>query len=85
LFRYGENIAGPYNNIYMLEPQELAEKLQVDNETASFARFTALQMFEEAELGIEDLVEALGITIKHDDLNKAVTFLVMLSAFTYDD
>jgi len=44
-----------------------------------------LQIFEEAELGIEDLVEALGITIKHDDINKAVTFLVMLSAFTYDD
>ncbi len=84
-FRYGDRVAGPYTNIYRLEPQELAEKLGIDNENTTFARFTALQIFEEAELGIEDLVEALGITIKHDDINKAVTFLVMLSAFTYDD
>jgi len=42
-------------------------------------------MFEDAELEIEDLIDALGVTIKHDDMNKVITFLTMLSAFTYDD
>jgi len=85
IFRCGPMNAGPYLDIYKLEPREIAEKLQVDNETASFARFHALQMFEDAELEIEDLIDALGVTIKHDDINKVITFLTMLSAFTYDD
>jgi hypothetical protein len=35
-------------------------------------------------LSIEELLEILGITIKHDNLNKLITFLSMLSAFTED-
>ena len=84
LFRYGENIAGPYNNIYMLEPEELAEKLQVESETASFARFEALAMYEDQELDFERLAEFLGLTIRYDNVNKVVCFLAMLSAYTED-
>jgi hypothetical protein len=73
------------DNIYMLEPQELAEKLGMDNEAASLVRFEALSIYQDRELSIDDLIDVLGITIKHDDVNKVVTFLTMLSAFTYDD
>ena len=85
IFKYGEKIAGPYLNVYQLIPEDLARELGVDVETAGFARFEALSMFEDAELEIEDLVDALGVTIKHDDMNKVITFLTMLTAFTYDD
>jgi DNA-binding MarR family transcriptional regulator len=35
-------------------------------------------------LTIQELLEVLGITIKHDNLNKLITFLSMLSAYTED-
>lgn len=35
-------------------------------------------------LSIDELLEILGITIKHDNLNKLITFLSMLSAYTED-
>jgi hypothetical protein len=85
LFKHNGKVSGPYYNIYKLEPKELAEKLGIDCEKASFARFTALQMYEDRELGVEDLIDALGVTVRRDNTNKIVTFLVMLSAFTGDD
>ena len=85
MFRRGDKVAGPYHDIYQLTPEELSEKLGVDLEAALAARLTALQIYEDRELEIEDLVEALGVTVKRDDANKVITFLVMLSAFTEDD
>ena len=35
-------------------------------------------------LTIQELLEVLGITIKHGNLNKLITFLSMLSAYTED-
>ena len=84
-FRYGDRIAGPYHDIYQLTSEELSEKLGIDPKSALAARLTALQIYEDRELEIKDLVEALGVTVKRDDTNKVVTFLVMLSAFTEDD
>jgi hypothetical protein len=84
-FRYGDRIAGPYQDVYQLLPEELAEKLAVGLESALAARLTALQTFVDRELGISDLVEALGVTVKKDDVNKVITFLAMLSAFTDND
>jgi len=84
-FKYNDRIAGPYPDIYQLEPSELAEKLGIENEKASFARMTALQIYQDREYGIEDLVNILGLTVRHDDINKVITFLVMLSAFTPDN
>jgi hypothetical protein len=42
---------------------------------------------EEAKqpLSLEKLKEILGLTIKHDDINKVITFLAMLNAYTEDD
>jgi hypothetical protein len=42
---------------------------------------------EEAKqpLSLEKLKEILGITIKHDDINKVITFLAMLNAYTEDE
>jgi len=45
-------------------PEELSEKLGVDLESALAARLTALQIFEDRELSINDLIEALGVTVK---------------------
>jgi hypothetical protein len=36
-------------------------------------------------LMVDDVVEILGSTVKHDDENKAITFLVMLLTFTDED
>jgi hypothetical protein len=84
-FRYGDRIAGPYRDVYQLTPEELSEKLAVDLESALAARLTALQIYEDRELGINDLIKALGVTVKKDDVNKVITFLAMLSAFTGND
>jgi len=42
-------------------------------------------MYENREITIEELKNILGLTIRHDDINKVVTFLIILSAFTYND
>jgi hypothetical protein len=84
-FKRGDRVAGPYHDVYQLTPEELAEKLAVDLESALAARLTALQIFEDRELAINDLVEALGVTVKRDDVNKVLTFLAMLSSFTNND
>ncbi|MCL7384414.1 MAG: hypothetical protein LZ174_09020 [Thaumarchaeota archaeon] len=85
IFRCGPMNAGPYLDIYKLEPRELSEKLGLDNETSSFVRFEALSIYQDRELSIDDLIDVLGLTIKHDNVNKVVAFLVMLSAFTNSD
>jgi len=36
-------------------------------------------------LTVDDVIEILGSTVKHDDENKAITFLVMLLTFTEED
>lgn len=36
------------------------------------------------EMGVSDIIETLGTTIKRDDLNKVTTFLTMLLAYTED-
>lgn len=37
------------------------------------------------KLTIEDIVDILGSTVKHDDQNKAITFLAMLLTYTNED
>ena len=37
------------------------------------------------KLTIEDLIDVLGSTVKHDDENKAITFLTMLLTYTNED
>jgi len=84
-FRCGDKVTEPYHDVYQVMPEELAEKLEVDLESALAARLTALQIYEDRELTINDLIEALGVTVKKDDVNKVITFLAMLSAFTDND
>jgi hypothetical protein len=84
-FKRGDRVAGPYHDVYQLLPEELSEKLGVDLESALAARLTALQIYEDRELTINDLIEALGVTVKRDDVNKVITFLAMLSSFTNND
>jgi len=84
-FKNGDRVAGPYADIYQLAPEEIADKLGIDLESALAVRLTALQIYEDRELEIKDLVEALGVTVKRDDANKVITFLAMLSAFTEND
>ena len=84
LFKCGERVAGPYPDPYQDFGLELAEKLGVDAETALKAKLQAVEAYETRELEIRDLVEALGLTIKQDDVNKVITFLCMISAFSED-
>lgn len=85
LFECDGHVAGPYSDPYSIEPLELAGRLEVDPETALKARLKAVEIYVERELGFEELSELLGITIIRDDVNKVITFLAMLSAYTEED
>ena len=37
------------------------------------------------KISIDDLIDILGSTVKHDDVNKAITFLAMLLTYTDQD
>lgn len=79
-------------------PENLGE--HADLTDANLAGITAKQLLESAEylggakpinkdtfkeLSVVDLTKTLGLTIKHDDVNKAVIFLAMLSTYTEED
>lgn len=79
-------------------PENLGE--HADLTDANLAGVTAKQLLESAEylggtkpinkdefteLSIADLSKTLSLTIKHDDVNKAVIFLAMLSTYTEED
>jgi len=84
LFRSGSYVAGPYADPYSIDPIELAEKLNIDHETATKARFEAIKAYQ-GELGFEEIKDILGLTVKRDDVNKVVTFLCMVSAYSERD
>ncbi|MGB9960244.1 MAG: hypothetical protein ACPLKQ_06980 [Candidatus Bathyarchaeales archaeon] len=44
-----------------------------------------LQEAEEPKMTVEDIIDILGSTVKHDDKNKAITFLTMLLTYTDQD
>ena len=79
-------------------PKDLGE--HADLTDANLAGITAKQLLESAEylggakpinkdafkeLSVADLTKTLGLTIKHDDVNKAIIFLAMLSTYTEED
>ncbi|MEM3703914.1 MAG: hypothetical protein QXX79_05815, partial [Candidatus Bathyarchaeia archaeon] len=43
------------------------------------------QLNNDAKLTIDDVIEILGSTVKHDDENKAITFLIMLLTYTEEE
>lgn len=97
----GNRVAEKYPNISVFKisiPEELGE--HADLTDASLAGYTAQQLLEAAELiagaspidisqfsemTTEDLIKVLSTTIKHDDFNKTILFLGMLSAYTSED
>ncbi len=97
----GNRIAEKYPNISVFKisiPEELGE--HADLTDANLAGYTTQQLLETAELiaGVSpidisqfsemttrDLIRILNTTIKHDDFNKAIVFLGMLSAYTSED
>ena len=79
-------------------PEELGDKADITD--ANMNSYTAKDLLEKAshvagaipidtslfkEITIVDLQKILGLTIKHEDINKVVVFLTMLSAYTEDD
>lgn len=97
----GNRIAERYPNISVFKisiPEELGE--HADLTDANLAGYTARQLLETVELiagaspidisqfsemTTEDLIKVLSTTIKHDDFNKTILFLGMLSAYTNED
>lgn len=97
----GNRIAEKYPNISVFKisiPEELGE--HADLTDANLAGYTAQQLLETAELiagappidisqfsemTTEDLIKVLSTTIKHDDFNKTILFLGMLSAYASED
>ncbi|MCD6446154.1 hypothetical protein J7L49_05165 [Candidatus Bathyarchaeota archaeon] len=68
----GNNIS---TNKNVVVPEGLASKEEL------------LERLSEAEqpLSLEQLIQILGSTVKHDDINKAITFLTMLLTYTEED
>lgn len=79
-------------------PEELGDKADITD--VNMNGYTAKDLLEKAshvagaipidtslfkEITIVDLQKILGLTIKHEDINKVVVFLTMLSAYTEDD
>lgn len=65
------------NEIQRKKPSELA-KVEEKGEPLSEERLKEITK----EMSIKDLKDVLGSTIKHDDSNKSITFLNMLSAYS---
>jgi len=85
VFKCGGRVAGPYCDPYSIDPLELADSLGTDSETATKACLKAVEMYEDQELGFEELKQILGLTVRRDDVNKVVTFLCLLSAYSDRD
>jgi len=67
-----------------IDPVKIAEAFGVE---ASEVLKVKLKLFEEEvkrPLDVKKLKKILGVTVKHDDVNKVITFLCMLSTYTED-
>ena len=65
-----------------IDPVRISQEFGVE---ASEVFRVKLRLFEEEvkqPLTVEDLKKILGVTVKQDDVNKVITFLCMLSAYT---
>ena len=82
----------------ILIPEELGDKADLTD--AYNAGYTSEQLLKNAtliagdepidvssfsEMTIDDLIKVLGLTIRYDDMNKAILFLAMLSTYTEED
>ena len=94
-------IATRLNNVSVYNipiPEELGDKADLTD--AYKAGYTAEQLLEKAaliagdepatasdfaEMGIDDLIDVLNLTIRYDDMNKVILFLAMLSTYTEED
>lgn len=99
--KIGKRIADRLENVSVYSvpiPEELGDKADLTD--AFKAGYTAEQLLEKAtlifgdtpieasdftEMTLDDLIEVLGLTIKYDDMNKAILFLAMLSTYTAED
>jgi hypothetical protein len=66
------------------EGQAFRDALFADNEI-SLAIKKYLEENKDKELTLDDLRETLGSTIKHDDVNKLITFLCMVLTYTEEE
>jgi hypothetical protein len=57
---------------------------EIDQENLEFQKELELEREATKEMGIDDLLNILGATIKRDDINKLITFFCMLIAYTED-
>ena len=97
----GKRIANRLDNISVYSvpiPEELGDKADLTD--AFKAGYTAEQLLGQAnlifgdepieassfvEMSLDDLVKVLDLTIRFDDMNKAILFLAMLSTYTAED
>ena len=66
------------------EGKAIRERLKASNDIY-LAIKKYLEENKDKELTLEDLKETLGTTIKHDDMNKLITFLCMILTYTEED
>jgi hypothetical protein len=63
-----------------IEPEE-AKELEIHSDTEEIKKELGISEITK-ELTVEELKDILGLTVKHDNSNKIITFLCMLSAYT---
>lgn len=72
--------------IEKLEKKILAEELDLETKGVEIdSDHEQIDISQFKPLTIKELVKILGLTIKKDEVNKALTFLTQLSAFTEED
>lgn len=97
----GEKISNRLNNVSVYSvpiPEELGDKADLTD--AFKAGYTAERLLDKAtlifgdtpieasnfaEMTLDDLIRVLSLTIRFDNMNKAVLFLAMLSTYTAED
>jgi hypothetical protein len=87
-YRAGDLELGPFTVEQEQDPNldlEIAAKLGVDPKDILKARLREAERNLKREITISELNEILSTTVKHDEANKAITFLGMLLAQTDED
>jgi hypothetical protein len=72
-----------FKSSFEIDPIKLAEQLQMESAGEALKLKTRIRQAEaKAPITLDHLIEVLGTTVKKDDVNKVITFLCMLSAYT---
>lgn len=84
IFKYKGKISSCYNDPASFNSVEIAKEIGADPEEVLKLTLEIYEKELKKEMDINELAKILGLTIKHDNVNKVITFLCMITAYTSD-